>query len=335
MKASVLAILVLSAFAFTVAGCSGPSMETKDTQKQACEKCGKPCDECKCAECKCCADGMKCDKCSKPCAECKCPDCKCATETKPVETLAVEQKPAEEQNPPAEQKPAEEQNPPAEQKPAENPPAPLIQAFPYDPSQKEVDDALKAMQLENAPTLGPVLKEWLLASYKRDFAKAYGYISTGSKGVTIHIAQVRIFSDKNAVAAGEKQLEDPNIDASLKKAIEEEITKLKEYIAGREACNNDGEKLYAYITDWVARGNQHNPIHGYVYGPPLKIVKEVFQGDVGYILTSDPPGANKMYFVKEKDGWKYDFANTVQIKDENDPPAQPQQVIPMQPAPQG
>jgi len=246
-----------------------------------------------------------CDKRGKPCAECKCPDCKCIKEVKPAEV-----------------KPAE--NPAVEPKPAEV----VIPAYPYDPTSKEVDDALTAMQLENTPTLGPVFKEWMLAAYHRDFDKAYSYISTASKAAMLQVAGVRILSDKMTVTAWEKQLQDPNLNDDQKKVLQGEIAKLKEYIAGREACKGDGAKLYGYITDWVAKGNSHNPIHGYVYGPPLKLIKEVFKDNVGYILTSDPPGGNKTYFIKEQDGWKFDLATTAPIADENDPPQQP---IPMQP----
>jgi len=249
---------------------------------------------------------------------------------KPAANPIAEQTPP--QNPTAAQKPAE--TPATEPKPAENPPVEpkpaeaVIPAYPYDPTSKEVDDALKAMQLENTPTLGPVFKEWMLAAYHRDFDKAYSYISTASKAAMLQVAGVRILSDKMSVTAWEKQLQDPNLSDDQRKVLQGEIAKLKEYIAGREACKGDGAKLYGYITDWVAKGNSHNPIHGYVYGPPLKLIKEVFKDNVGYILTSDPPGGNKTYFVKEQDGWKFDLATTAPIADENDPPQQP---IPMQP----
>lgn len=295
MKTRLFTIFVLCALAFVIAGCSGPAPENKGTQAQSA------------------SEKQVCEKCGKPCAECKCTDCKCRQEVKP----AAEEKPAE--------------NPAAEPKPAEA----VIQAYPYDPTSKEVDDALKAMQLENTPTLGPVFKEWMLAAYQRDFNKAYSYISTASKAAMLQVAGARIFSDKATVTLWEKQLQDPNLGDDQRKVLQAEIAKIKEYIAGREACKGDGAKLYGYITDWVAKGNSHNPIHGYVYGPPLKFIKEVFKDNAGYILTSDPPGANKMYFVKEQDGWKYDMAGTVQIADENDPPQQQQQVVPMPQGPQG
>jgi len=217
----------------------------------------------------------------------------------------------------------------------ERKPAAVMPTYPYDPTREQLEAAYKAMKPENIPTLAPVFKEWLLAAYQRDFAKAYDCLTTNTHNVMLKMADIRIFSDKQYVAGMEQELTQPNVAEDRKKELEAEIAKYKEYIAGREACNRDGAKLYAYITDWVAKGNNHNPIHGYVFGPPLGFVKEVIKGDIAYALTTDPPGANKMYFIKENGAWKFDIANTVNIADENDPAPQPQQQIPLQPAPEG
>jgi hypothetical protein len=217
----------------------------------------------------------------------------------------------------------------------ERKPAAVIPTYPYDPTREQLEAAYKAMKTEAIPTLAPVFKEYLFAMYNRDFEKAYNCLSSASHVTMLNFTSRQLTSDKLVIGMWEKRLEDPNITADERKVVETEIAKMREYIAGREACNGDGAKMYGYITDYVAKGNNHNPIHGYVFGPPLVFVKEVFQGDIGYALTTDPPGSNKMYFVKDNGAWKIDLTGGVKIADENDPAPQPRPQIPLQPAPEG
>lgn len=285
MKTSSFVIAILCAFAFVIAGCASPAHNDKNaqtcSQKQMCEKCGKPCAECKCADCKCCKD------------------------MKPAET-------------------------PAEQKPAP------IPANPNEPTQEQVDNFLKNQNLQNIPTLGPVYKEWVLAMYKRDYPKAWLLLSTKTQQIMTGFMLQKMGIDKMNLSNDEKSLQDPNLAEDQRKVLQDEVNRLKPYIADREACNGDGEKLYACTTETACKLHNDNPITPILTGTS-KWVKEVFKEDIAYALTDDKPvmlGINKQYFIKENGVWKIDMSSTLRIADENDPPPQQQQVIPMQPAPQ-
>lgn len=218
--------------------------------------------------------------------------------------------------------------------------APPNPKYDYDPTPRQVTKAVKEMRLKNIPTFGPVFKEWLLASYRRDYHAAYATISTASKAAMLQVAGARIYSDKKSIEIWQQQLADPNTTAEQKAELQKNIDKYSAYIAGREACKGDGEKLYAYITEWIVQPKKHNPVHLYILGDTkFSFTKEVIKGDIGYALSNDPIDASKThfakyYFVKENGVWKYDYATTVQIQDENDPPPNPVPIQPNNPNPQ-
>jgi len=200
-------------------------------------------------------------------------------------------------------------------------------ANPNEPTLKQVEDCYKATKPENIPTFAPIYHDWLFAMYKRDYATAWNLYSDHTRQVMTNFMLRRIGIDKLTLGTYEQALQDPNLQPEQKAGLEAAIADLKKSIAEREECNGDGLKLFTLITENACKRNGTNPI-----SPILREtghwVKEVIQEDkgIGYALLDVKPnmlGANKQYFVKDKEGWRMDATGEVRIKDENDPPEAP------------
>lgn len=187
------------------------------------------------------------------------------------------------------------------------------------PTAKEVDDFYNSTNPENIPTFAPVYKKWFYALYKRDYAAAWDCYGAKTQDALIASFKTGLDNDKSTLADLEKQLADPQTPQDQKQLLQKQVAELKQTIAAREACGNDGAKMFAYTTEAACKQSGANPV--------TEIIKSnahwTMEVEIAYGLTSNKPtitGENKQYFIKENGSWKLDISGNYQIKDENDPP---------------
>lgn len=181
------------------------------------------------------------------------------------------------------------------------------------PTPKEVDDFYNSTKPENIPTFAPVYKKWFYAMYHKDYAAAWDCYNTRTHDAFVRNFKFAIEKDKKKLADIEKQFADPKTDQNQKQKLQAQIDEIKKNIAEREACGDDGLKLFTYNTETDCKKNGCNPI--------TNIIKDnarwTTEIQIAYGLL-DTKGANKQYFIKENGQWKVNASGDYMIMDEND-----------------
>ncbi len=174
--------------------------------------------------------------------------------------------------------------------------------------------AIDEMDTTNAPTLGPVAKEFMKAVVSKDGAKAWDMLSKGSK------AKFEADFEKIDKTQLQKQLddlkkaEDKGIGADvpipqdkldmMKKAQENAIKMLEAQLEAKDAK----DYFIIIMSTMMDMSEESEDAEKDEVGS--EFVSEKIDGDKGYIVMKDKKDKieHKMHFVKEEGDWKVDIA---------------------------
>jgi hypothetical protein len=228
----------------------------------------------------------------------------CASEKKNVQPPASEQQPSQDAAPPVDYSgtpPVSGANAPPDwiiTPPVEAQPVIVTPSQPNDPPAATVKAAFEKMKLGNAPTFGPIYRDYILALYARDYDKAYGLLSADAVEQVRAKCQRAIYSTNlmlvlQSVGGGAGRPGEPSKI--------EELTRLYETLQLKPP-----KSFFRFVHEEGERNDGKNPAEQYLAnGVPF--TQEVIAGDLGYIKTESNDPAAQMPFVKEDGAWKMNF----------------------------
>jgi hypothetical protein len=224
----------------------------------------------------------------------------CASEKKNVQPPASEQPPSQDAAPPVDYSgtpPVSGANAPPDwiiTPPVQAQPVIATPAEANDPPAATVKAAFEKMKLGNAPTFGPIYRDYILALYARDYDKAYGLLSADA------IEQVRA-KCQGAVASTNSMLVLLQSVGRGDPSVIEELTRLYETLQLKPP-----RSFFRFVYQEGEKNDGKNPAEQYLAGF-LPFTQEVIAGDLGYIKTESNDPAAQPPFVKEDGAWKMNF----------------------------
>jgi hypothetical protein len=192
---------------------------------------------------------------------------------------------------------AGEAQPPAP--PADNPPAPKDEK----PDREAVVKALDKL-VEKAPQLGPVFKDFTLALYDKDYAKAWGMINKASQESINKELAGTIADTQEQIKSLEKTLANADVPEDQKAAIQSQLDGRKAHLKELEAL--DGPKYFGKRSEEGVTG-----LFKYIVDEKLTFEKENVNGNYGFIRMRLEAETQILRFAREADAWKIDFADTL------------------------
>lgn len=192
---------------------------------------------------------------------------------------------------------AGEAQPPAP--PADNPPAPKDEK----PDRDSLVKALDKLN-ENAPKLGSVFKDFMLAIYDKDYTKAWGMINKASQESINKELAGTIADTKEQIKSLEKSLAGPDITEDQKDAIQNQLDARKAHLKEMEAL--DGQKYFAKMCEGGV-----TELFKYIVDLKLTFEKENVNGNYGFIRARLEDETEILRFAREADAWKIDFVDTL------------------------
>ncbi len=166
------------------------------------------------------------------------------------------------------------------------------------------------MKLENAPTLGPVMKEWTLAVIDKDYEKAWDLSSISThEFFTLQLEDVQEDLEEE-ISSMEDELNDPDISEKDKIEMREQCEKAKKDLEELQAMEGDGKEYFAWIMNLAEE--QEGSFAKELAKGKIEIISESIDGNTGHMVSRDleTNEEEKLYFTQEKHGWKVDLTGS-------------------------
>ncbi len=170
------------------------------------------------------------------------------------------------------------------------------------------------MELENAPTLAPVMKEWTLALIDKDYDKAWDLSSSGTHELFTQQLAMLQKSLEAGVNSMETALNNPNFPEENKAEMRKQYEEIKNTYEELKAMESDGKKFFVWAMQQAEK--QEGSFAAEITKGKIKVISENIEGDTGYMVSKDEEEdeEEKLYFAKENGEWKVDLAKSA--KDE-------------------
>jgi hypothetical protein len=171
-------------------------------------------------------------------------------------------------------------------------------------------NSLDKAGLENAPTLGPAFRQFVIDYARADYKDAYAALNKASQGELARQLKSEISAHKDAIRQLKEDLHDvhhPNVPAKFDKR---EIMANKKRLDLLECCEDHPPKYLKYVDR--PRPNPKDIATGIRNGT-IMIAGEKIDGDRGILILNDRSGqsaGDTLLFVKEDEAWKLDYFRT-------------------------
>jgi hypothetical protein len=169
----------------------------------------------------------------------------------------------------------------------------------------ELQKVLDGMGLENAPTLGPLYREYLIYSVEGKTDKLYDMMGSAAQKQLSGRLQWETKRYQDEVKADEEKLSRPDISEQEKAKVASELQNHKKHLADLQACNGDPAKLMALE---MQREYPNSGFLEELKKSDTNIIGEKITGNTGSIkLTSKIILDVPQLFIKENGTWKVDL----------------------------
>ena len=176
---------------------------------------------------------------------------------------------------------------------------------------------VEKMDTTNAPILGPVYKEFMIAVLSKDGEKAWDLMSKDGKKtyedefnaidkakLKEQLEELKKADDK--LPTGDTPIPQETLD-KMKEAKEAQIKMLEVQLEAENAKDYFINQMSMVIE--MALAIEDEKEEGEKKGLETEFVSEKIEGDKGYVVTKDKESGHesKMHFVKEDGKWKLDM----------------------------
>jgi hypothetical protein len=175
-------------------------------------------------------------------------------------------------------------------------------------SREALVKALDKSGFENAPTLGPVFRNFLLAVHDKNYGIAWGMLTKPSQAKATDQLTAEIVKLRKRIDSLQAQIDDPATPQGRKEWCQAQVDLKKDRLS--QLTRLTAEAYFAALLNNAdIERNYQDIATGKV---EIKIAGETINGDKGVITGQNTKEGKtlELRFVLEGGAWKFDFYNT-------------------------